>query len=74
MDQSIIFCRTKVDCDNMERYFEKQGGGAKAKGHLFSCVCLHGDRRPPERKANLAKFKQGEVGAFGGVGYFKSKK
>ena len=23
----------------------------------LSCVCLHGDRKPPERKANLQKFK-----------------
>lgn len=27
MDQAIIFCRTKIDCDNMEQYFIKQGGG-----------------------------------------------
>lgn len=28
MDQAIIFCRTKIDCDNMEQYFIQQGGGA----------------------------------------------
>ena len=27
MDRAIIFCRTKVDCDNMENYFNKHGGG-----------------------------------------------
>ena len=27
MDQAIIFCRTKIDCDNMEQYFTQQGGG-----------------------------------------------
>lgn len=27
MDQAIIFCRTKIDCDNMEQYFIQQGGG-----------------------------------------------
>ena len=27
MDKAIIFCRTKVDCDNMERYLNQQGGG-----------------------------------------------
>ncbi|KAG2468232.1 DDX1 helicase, partial [Polypterus senegalus] len=26
MDQAIIFCRTKIDCDNMEQYFIQQGG------------------------------------------------
>lgn len=31
MDQAIIFCRTKLDCDNLERYLlaagKRQGGG-----------------------------------------------
>jgi len=25
MDQAIIFCRTKVDCDNLENYFNSIG-------------------------------------------------
>lgn len=52
MDKGIIFCRTKLDCDNCERFL-------KHKGH--SCVCLHGDRSPQERDENLKKFKKGEV-------------
>ncbi|XP_018406866.1 PREDICTED: ATP-dependent RNA helicase Ddx1 [Cyphomyrmex costatus] len=55
MDRALIFCRTKLDCDNLERYLKKSGG------HQFSCVCLHGDRKPGERKANLEKFKRKEV-------------
>ncbi|KAK6184601.1 hypothetical protein SNE40_007044 [Patella caerulea] len=55
MDRALIFCRTKVDCDNMENYLKK-AGGAK-----FPCVCLHGDRKPQERKANLQAFKDGKV-------------
>ena len=27
MDQAIVFCRTKLDCDNIERYLLKLGGG-----------------------------------------------
>jgi len=27
MDKAIIFCRTKVDCDNMESYLNKAAGG-----------------------------------------------
>ena len=27
----------------------------------YSCVCLHGDRRPQERKDNLQAFKAGDV-------------
>ncbi|XP_063170764.1 ATP-dependent RNA helicase DDX1 [Candoia aspera] len=61
MDQAIIFCRTKIDCDNMEQYFIQQGGGPDRKGHQFSCVCLHGDRKPHERKQNLERFKKGDV-------------
>ncbi|EAA13221.5 ATP-dependent RNA helicase Ddx1 [Anopheles arabiensis] len=55
MDRAIIFCRTKLDCDNMERYLRQVGG------QKYSCVCLHGDRNPKERKANLEKFKNKEV-------------
>ncbi|XP_076629609.1 ATP-dependent RNA helicase Ddx1 [Colletes latitarsis] len=55
MDRAIIFCRTKLDCDNLERYLKQTGG------NQFSCVCLHGDRKPAERKSNLEKFKRQEV-------------
>ena len=53
MDRALIFCRTKLDCDNLERYFKSLDGD----GGQFSCVCLHGDRRPAERTANLEAFK-----------------
>lgn len=55
MDRAIIFCRTKVDCDNLEKYFKQ------VDGKYFSCVCLHGDRKPFERKANLEMFKKSQV-------------
>lgn len=61
MDQALIFCRTKLDCDNLENYFNQIGGGANNRGNPYSCVCLHGDRKPNERKANLQKFKDGGV-------------
>jgi len=60
MDYGIIFCRTKQDCDNMERYLNYVGGGWKNNTE-FSCVCLHGDRKPAERKDNLEKFKAKRV-------------
>ncbi|GJQ78597.1 putative ATP-dependent RNA helicase [Trypoxylus dichotomus] len=55
MDKAIIFCRTKLDCDNLEKYFKL------IDRNFFSCVCLHGDRKPNERKANLESFKKGNV-------------
>ncbi|CAH8679970.1 unnamed protein product [Schistosoma rodhaini] len=61
MDRALIFCRTKLDCDNLEQYFISMGGGPNRRDSPFSCVCLHSDRAPPERKANLQKFKNGEV-------------
>jgi ATP-dependent RNA helicase DDX1 len=27
MEQSIIFCRTNLDCDNLERHLTSLGGG-----------------------------------------------
>lgn len=48
---AIIFCRTKLDCDNLEKYFKQVGA------ENYSCVCLHGDRKPNERKENLELFK-----------------
>ncbi|CAB4043204.1 ATP-dependent RNA helicase DDX1-like, partial [Paramuricea clavata] len=61
MDQAIIFCRTKLDCDNIENYLLTLGGGNRAMVNEFSCVCLHSDRSVHERRENLTKFKEGEV-------------
>ncbi|XP_049763744.1 ATP-dependent RNA helicase Ddx1 [Schistocerca cancellata] len=61
MDRAIIFCRTKLDCDNLEKYMNQLGGGPHNRGNPYSCVCLHGDRKPAERKSNLEKFKRQEV-------------
>lgn len=27
MDKALVFCRTKLDCDNMEQLFISMGGG-----------------------------------------------
>lgn len=51
----MIFCRTKVDCANLENYLRYHGS------QEFSCVSLHGDKKPQERKANFERFKRGEV-------------
>jgi len=59
IDYGLIFCRTKLDCDNLERYLKQMGG--KGYNNPYSCVCLHGDRKPPERKVNLEKFKNKDV-------------
>ncbi|CAO1433733.1 unnamed protein product [Diamesa serratosioi] len=55
MERALIFCRTKIDCDNLENYFKV------VDSKEFSCVCLHGDRAPNERKENLQIFKEAKV-------------
>lgn len=32
-------------------------GPRSAKDHKYSCVCLHSDRNPQERRGNLDRFK-----------------
>ncbi|XP_050425245.1 ATP-dependent RNA helicase Ddx1 [Adelges cooleyi] len=54
MNKAIIFCRTKLDCDNLEKYFCKLGS-------FYSCCTLHGSKNVNDRKANLEKFKRGEI-------------
>lgn len=54
IDCAIIFCRTKLDCDNLEAYFNYQSKNLKKN---YSCVCLHSDRNPQERQSNLETFK-----------------
>uniref|UniRef100_A0A146LC82 ATP-dependent RNA helicase n=2 Tax=Lygus hesperus TaxID=30085 RepID=A0A146LC82_LYGHE len=61
IDRAIIFCRTKLDCDNLERYLKLLSRGCNPRENPFSCVCLHGDRKPQERKSNYESFKQGHV-------------
>ncbi|CAG7646258.1 unnamed protein product [Allacma fusca] len=61
MDRALFFYRTKIDCDNLETYLNQIGGGARNSKNPYTCVCLHGDRKPPERKANLEKFENKQV-------------
>ncbi|VDP84089.1 unnamed protein product [Schistosoma mattheei] len=35
MDRALIFCRTKLDCDNLEQYFISMGGGESIKYLYF---------------------------------------
>lgn len=48
MDRALIFCRTKLDCDNLERYFIKQGGGKR--GYRTRSMECREDRHAQDRK------------------------
>jgi len=68
MSQCIIFCRTNVDCDNLEQFLTTHGGGSKFRGrvesgkeHKYSCCVLAGMRSQNERREALTAFKEGEV-------------
>eukprot|EP00397_Hematodinium_sp_SG-2012_P004240 GEMP01004251.1.p1 GENE.GEMP01004251.1~~GEMP01004251.1.p1 ORF type:complete len:866 (+),score=200.41 GEMP01004251.1:690-3287(+) len=68
MTQCLIFCRTNVDCDNLEKYLNSLGGsqgyGGKmetGKENPYSCVVLAGMRNMDERRANLESFKEADV-------------
>ena len=68
MSQCIIFCRTNLDCDNLEKFLNAHGGGGKFRGrvesgkeHKYSCCVLAGMRSQNERREALTAFKEGEV-------------
>ena len=68
MSQCIIFCRTNVDCDNLETFLCSHGGGSKFKGksesgkeNEYSCCVLAGMRDQNQRRVNLEAFKDGNV-------------
>lgn len=67
MNQCLIFMRTNLDCDNMEKFLTACGGGRKfqpgrtgGKENPYSCAVLAGMRQMHERRANLEAFKKGE--------------
>ena len=73
MDTCMIFCRTNLDCDNVEQYLNGlsssaggRGGGYQGKRESgkedsYSCVVVAGKRRQQERRDNLEAFKDGDV-------------
>eukprot|EP00930_Biecheleria_cincta_P098189 TRINITY_DN89871_c0_g1_i1.p1 TRINITY_DN89871_c0_g1~~TRINITY_DN89871_c0_g1_i1.p1 ORF type:complete len:864 (-),score=201.99 TRINITY_DN89871_c0_g1_i1:154-2745(-) len=68
MSQCLVFCRTNVDCNNLEDYLNRLGGskgwGGKVetgKENPYSCVVLAGMRNQDERRSNLESFKEGDV-------------
>jgi superfamily II DNA or RNA helicase len=68
--QALVFCRTNVDCDALERYLTAAGGGrawggrtvdGQAGENPLSCCVVAGLRSNSDRQQNLAAFKAGEV-------------
>lgn len=68
MSQAILFCRTNVDCNNLEGFLCEHGGGQKFRGrmesgkeHKYSCCVLAGMRSMEDRRAALDAFREGDV-------------
>uniref|UniRef100_A0A0G4F4K4 DEAD box protein 1 n=1 Tax=Chromera velia CCMP2878 TaxID=1169474 RepID=A0A0G4F4K4_9ALVE len=68
METCLVFCRTNLDCDNLEKYLNQLGGGRGFSGKAetgkenpYSCVVLAGMRQQEERRRNLEHFKSGDV-------------
>lgn len=68
MEQCILFCRTNLDCTNLESFLTHCGGGRKfradslgGKENPYSCAVLAGSKSMKERRENLAAFKNGAV-------------
>jgi ATP-dependent RNA helicase DDX1 len=74
MSQCIIFCRTNVDCNNLETFLCSQDdSGSSAQNKKFrgivesgkeikySCCVLAGMRSMDQRRESLAAFKEGNV-------------
>jgi ATP-dependent RNA helicase DDX1 len=59
MEQVLVFCRTNLDCDLMEKYLRNAGGGGIRD--KYTCRVLAGMRTMEERQKALKDFKAGEV-------------
>jgi len=68
MSQCLVFCRTNIDCNNLEAYLNKLDGTKPHRGKFesgkenpYSCVVLAGARTQRERQNALTAFKEGDV-------------
>ena len=62
MDQALVFCRTNLDCDLMEKFLRNvSGAGGIGIADKFSCRVLAGMRSMEERQSSLRAFKEGDV-------------
>ena len=61
MDSVLVFCRTNLDCDNLEYFLKNVSKDSMVNRDKFSCRVLAGMRTMQERRASLKAFKDGEV-------------
>jgi len=61
MESVLVFCRTNLDCDNLECFLNNVSKESMVNRDKFSCRVLAGMRSMQERQASLKAFKEGEV-------------
>lgn len=62
MENVLVFVRTNLDADLMEKYLKNLGGiGGMGMSDKYSCRVLAGMRSMEERQKSLEAFKEGEV-------------
>ena len=68
MSQCIIFCRTNVDCNNLETFLLSLDGSQRFRGKResgreakYSCVVVAGMRSSQDQRENLDAFKSGNI-------------
>ena len=65
MDQCLIFCRTRLDCDLLSAFLSQKGGKKQVVGketgkeNPYTNVTLHSGLSASQRSENLDFFKQG---------------
>ncbi|EER19828.1 ATP-dependent RNA helicase DHH1, putative [Perkinsus marinus ATCC 50983] len=73
MDRCMVFCRTNLDCDNLEAYFHSLDGISSNRhvsvedmmtstaGYQYSCCVVAGARGRQHNQEALEAFKQGVI-------------
>jgi hypothetical protein len=63
MEKCLVFCRTNLDCTNLESFFSAVDKLVPSQS--FSCRVLAGTRSVDQRRIALQDFKAGKVSSAG---------
>ena len=61
MELVLVFCRTNLDCDNLEHFLKRMATSSVVDKDRYSCAVLAGMRSMQERQTSLKMFQDGEV-------------
>ena len=61
MELVLVFCRTNLDCDNLEQFLKQMAKSSFVDKDRYGCAVLAGMRSMRERQTSLKRFQDGEV-------------